>query len=230
MKKTKRIRVLLADDHPVVREGLRACLAECRRIECVGEAADGLEVVAKVDTLRPDLVLMDVSLPRLSGLEATERIRRGHPEVQILALTAHKNPEYVQRMVTAGARGYVMKDSAPDDLLKAIETVHAGGAYFSPGVVTDLIEDLSSGATRTPGKAAGQLSGRERQVLTLIAEGMSNKEMGSALGVSVRTVETHRERLMGKLNIRTVAGLTRYALAQGLVKENGSSVPKGGRA
>jgi two-component system, NarL family, nitrate/nitrite response regulator NarL len=221
---SKPIRVLVADDHPVVREGLRACLADCRWIKFVGEASDGFEVLAKCQTLRPDLVLMDISLPRLSGLEAAEQLHRAHPQISILALTAHKTSEHVLSMVTAGARGYVMKDSAPEVLLKAIQTVHAGGTYFSPGIVAELVQDLAHRGDGAPQAKADGLSRRERQVLALIADGLSNKEMGSALGVSVRTVETHRERLMNKLQIRTVAGLTRYALAQGLVKENGNGL------
>jgi two-component system, NarL family, nitrate/nitrite response regulator NarL len=230
MKKTKRIRVLLADDHPVVREGLRSCLADCRQLQFVGEAADGLEAVSKCRSLRPDLVLMDINLPRLSGLAATEQLRRESPGVKVLALTAHKTSEYIHRMVTAGARGYVMKDTSPEELLKAIETVYAGGTYFGPGIVTELVQDLACGTHRAPTTAAGSLSARERQVLTLIADGLSNKEMGSALGVSVRTVETHRERLMAKLKIRTVAGLTRYALARGLVREDGAGPAAAGTA
>jgi two-component system, NarL family, nitrate/nitrite response regulator NarL len=220
MKKTKRIRVLLADDHPVVREGLRSCLAECREVELVGEAADGIEAVAKSKALAPDLVLMDVNLPQLSGLEATEQIRKANPHIKVVALTAHRNAEYIHRMVTAGASGYVMKDSSPDELIQAIETVHGGKTYFSPGIVTELVESLAHQQDHNPAAATGHLSTRERQVLTLIAEGLSNKEMAAALGVSVRTVETHRERLMAKLDIRTVAGLTRYALARGLVRED----------
>ncbi len=224
MKHLKPIRVLVADDHPVVREGLRSCLADCRWVKVAGEAADGLEALDKCRTLRPDLVLMDINLPRLSGVEAAEQLRREQPEVKVLALTAHKTSEHVLRMVTAGARGYVMKDSSPEVLLRAIETVHAGGTYFSPGIVTGLVQDLAQGGERPAGPKGARLSVRERQVLALIAEGLSNKEMGSALGVSVRTVETHRERLMDKLDIRTVAGLTRYALASGLVKETGNGL------
>ena len=223
MKRTKRIRILLADDHPVVREGLRSCLADCRLVKCVGEAADGIETVAKARALRPDLVLMDINLPRLSGLEATEQLRQEAPEVRVLALTAHKTSEYVHRMVAAGARGYILKDSSPDELIKAIETVHAGGTYFSPGIVSELMQNLKKAEPAAFDTACPPLSARERQVLTLIAEGLSNKQMGASLGVSVRTVETHRERLMTKLNIHTVAGLTRYALAQGLVREEGKS-------
>lgn len=221
MKTTKTTTVLIVDDHPVVREGLRSCLGAYARIRILGEAADGVEAVAKARSLYPNVVLMDLNLPKLSGLEATEQIHREVPQVRVLALTAHHNVEYVRRIMAAGAHGYVLKDSAPDELVNAIETVRGGGNYFSTTVAHHLFTSILQPNHRPPAAPpAPRLSRRENQVLVMIADGRSNKEIAARLGVSVRTVETHRERLMAKLKIRTIAGLTRYALAQGLVGDS----------
>ena len=216
--KQKKIRVLLADDHPVVREGIRSCLAAQRHIEVIGEAANGEQAVSLAQQLAPDVVLMDINMPRLSGLEATKLLRRSSPRIRVLILSVHNKRQFVLQIVRSGARGYVLKESPPEELVRAIETVARGEACFSPEVARFLLNDQVSGngkpaATQPP----GLLSWRERQVLARIARGLSNKEIAAQFNVAVRTVETHRENLMNKLNIHTAVGLTRYAIAKGLV-------------
>jgi DNA-binding NarL/FixJ family response regulator len=214
MKPVKKIRVLLVDDHPIVREGIQSCLADDPRLEIVGEAADGGEAIRKTRELAPDVVLMDLNLPRVSGLVAAEEIRKHAPGVKVLALTAHKDGEYVRQVVAAGAQGFVLKDATPEELVGAILTVQKGDSFFSPEVATELLKGFVAHGGNLPPVSGAGLSDRERQVLALIAEGHSNKEIAQILGVGVRTVETHRLRLMDKLDIRTIAGLTKYAIAQ----------------
>jgi two-component system nitrate/nitrite response regulator NarL len=210
----KTIRVLLADDHPVVRRGLGYCLAQYDHLQVAGEAADGREALRKARELLPDVVLMDVEMPQMNGLAATEALHRELPQVKVLILSTGRSAEFIERIFQSGARGYVLKESATTELPRAIETVHSGGTFFSPEVAQSAVNryvlGLSSGGDT-------QLTGREREVLTHIAEGLSNKEIATHLGVGVRTVETHRERVMKKLDIHTVAGLTKYAVAKGLV-------------
>lgn len=209
------IRVLVADDHPVVRKGLRSCLADQPHLQLVGEAADGEEAARKARELLPDVALLDINMPRLDGLQVTELLRREAPKVKVLVLSIHSRPEYVQRIIQAGARGYVLKDSSPDQLVQAIERVHAGDVFFSPQVAQlALRQYVGSGGKPQP---SDKLSCREREVLVQIAGGSSNKEIASRLGVSVRTIETHRERIMRKLNIHSVAGLTKFAITRGLI-------------
>jgi two-component system nitrate/nitrite response regulator NarL len=205
---------LLADDHPVVRKGICACLARHANIHIVGEAADGQEATVKAKELLPDLVLMDIDMPLVNGLAATEQLCRELPQIKVIILSMHSHPEYVVRILQSGARGYVLKDSPPEQLLAAIETVQNGETFFSPGVARVALDQFIRGVGQSPDV---QLSRREREVLVQIAEGFSNKEIASLLGVGVRTVETHRERIMRKLDIHTVAGLTRFAIAKGLV-------------
>jgi len=209
------IRVLLADDHPVVRRGLRACLARHPQLLIVGEAADGQEAVAKTRELSPDIVLMDVDMPLMNGLTATDILRKEHPRVRVLILSMHSQSDYVLRILQSGARGYVLKSASPDELAKAIETVYAGESYFSPDVARVALNQFVRGPGEGP--QVSHISNREREVLVAIAEGLSNKEIACRLNVGVRTVETHRERIMRKLNIHSVAGLTKFAIAKGLV-------------
>jgi DNA-binding NarL/FixJ family response regulator len=211
-KSRKRISILLAGNHPVVREGLRSFLAGYRRIVVAGEAVNGLEAVAKAKELQPDVVLMDSNLPQMDGLKATEQLSTEAPEVKVLILTAHQNQAYVH-----GARGYVLKDASPEQLVAAIERVDRGEWLFSPEIVHTVVRALAAQTEANSQPKRAPLSPREREVVTMIAEGLANKGIAGRLGVGVRTVQTHRERLMNKLNIRTVAGLTRYAVAQGLV-------------
>ncbi len=214
-----KIRVLVVDDHPVVRRGLMTCLAGRPSLTVVGEAADGEEALQRVAELRPDIVLADINMPRMDGVRFTEELRRTSPEVRVVILSVHQKAEYVQRVIRAGARGYVLKDTSPDELVQVLESVHAGNIYYSPQVAqTALTRMVATGGT-TPN--AGWISRREREVLVKIASGLSNKEIAAKLGVSVRTIETHRERIMRKLNLHSVAALTRFAIAEGLVSLDG---------
>jgi two-component system nitrate/nitrite response regulator NarL len=209
------IKVLLADDHPVVRRGIASCLGRFPHLQIVGEAADGQEAMRKITELSPDVVLMDIDMPHLDGLAVTERLRKEKPQVKVLVLSMHSQTDFVMRILQSGARGYVLKDAPTEDLLQAIETVHGGETFFSPDVARMALKQFVRGMGE--GGSAAQLTPREREVLTQIAEGMSNKEVANFLGVGVRTVETHRERIMRKLDIHSVAGLTRFAITKGFI-------------
>ena len=210
-----RIRILLVDDHPIVRKGLHSCLGRRQQLLIVGEAANGVQAVAKAKELRPDVVLLDVDLPQMSGLVVADVLRRESPNTKVLILTMHERAEYLPRILQSGARGYLLKEASPEELVKAIEIVHAGECYFSPAIARLALNQVLHGNSGGPHLA--ELTNREREVLILIAEGLSNKEIAVNLNVGVRTVETHRERIMRKLAIHSVAGLTRFALAKGLV-------------
>jgi two-component system, NarL family, nitrate/nitrite response regulator NarL len=210
-----RIRLLLADDHPVVRKGIASFLASHQHLVIVGEAGDGQEALQKARELLPDLLLMDVEMPRMDGLAVTEVLRKELPQVKVLVFSMHRNTEYVLRIIQSGARGYVLKDASPDSIIQAIEAVHAGEAFFSPDVARVALNQFVRGNGEGPDSAL--LTNREREVLIQIAKGLSNKEIATHLTVGVRTIETHRERIMRKLDIHTVAGLTRFALAKGLI-------------
>jgi len=217
MKKAK-ITLLLVDDHPLVREGLRSYLVQEKAFEIVGEAVDGEEALRLAGDLLPEIILLDINMPGMNGLEAARLLTKRVPKSKILILTMHDTKEYVSRMVSTGVQGYVLKDSSPSELITAIEAVHRGESYFSPKVSQTVMNDYIK-ITRAKGKKGSvELSRRESEVLSLIAEGLGNKEIASRLFVSVRTVETHRERIIRKLDIHTVAGLTRYALTKGIVK------------
>jgi len=214
----KRIKLLLVDDHPVVRKGISSCLARHEHLHVVGEAANGEEGIRKARELTPDIVLMDIDMPEMNGLTVTEVLRKEFPKIKVLILSMHSNSEYVMRIIQSGASGYVLKEAPTEELVRAIETVNAGEAFFSPEVARVALNKYLKG---TGENAAAQLTNREREVLVQIAEGLSNKEIANKLGVGVRTVETHRERIMRKLNIHSVAGLTKFAISQGLVSLNG---------
>ena len=209
------IRVLIADDHPVVRQGLTCCFSSNSQVRVVAEAADGQEVLRKVKEVRPDVVLMDIDMPKLDGLAATQVLRREHPKVKVLVLSTQRHPEYVLRILKSGASGFVDKDASPEELVTAIKEVEAGHTFFSADVARLALNDLNKRGTEPTGSA--MLSDREREVLIAIADGLSNKETAGRLGIGVRTIETHRERIMRKLNIHNVAGLTRFAIANGLI-------------
>jgi len=215
MPSTKqKIKILVVDDHPVVRKGLLSCLANRENLKVVGEAGDGKEALHKVKELLPDLVLMDLAIPEPDGLTVTECLRKEMPQVKVVILSMHSNREYVLRIIKAGARGYVLKDAPPDELVRAIEAVNAGETFFSPRVARIALNQYVGEASRTDPLSC--LSERERDVLARIAEGRSNKEIACDLDIGVRTVETHRERIMQKLNIHSVAGLTKFAITNGL--------------
>jgi len=217
LAKTKgTIRVLLADDHPIVRKGIASLLSQCPHLELVGEASNGQEAVRRAKELLPDIVLSDLEMPQLSGLGVTEALQKDLPQIKVLILSMYSNTDFVLRIMQAGAKGYILKGAPPEELIRAIETVAAGESYFSPDVARVALNQYVRGSG-VPKPGVRQLTPRERQVLTEIARGFTNKEIGIHLGVGVRTIETHRERIMRKLEIRGVASLTRYAIAHGLV-------------
>ena len=211
-----RIRVLVADDHTIVRSGIRHVLESEQDFEVVGEAGSGTEAISLATSLQPDVVVLDISMPDLSGLEVAARLR-GSSTTRVLILSMHNNAEYVLESVRAGAHGYLLKDTAATELRTAIRTVCRGESYFSPPVASRLTAAVR-GEHETRRSALDQLTGREREVLVGIARGWTNKEIASELGISHRTVETHRESLMRKLQIRTVAELTRFAVGAGIIQ------------
>ena len=209
-------RIVLADDHRLMTECLRALLEKDPNLKVVGEATNGREALALVQQLRPDLVLMDASMPDLNGIEATRRLRVTQPRAAVLCLSMHAESCYVKAMLEAGAAGYVLKECAGEELLRAIRVVMAGQVYLSPAISGSVVEVLRS---RVPAGIAWRehaLTDREREVLQLLAEGYSTKEIGGRLHLSVKTVATHREHIMAKLGIHSIAGLTRYAITEGL--------------
>jgi DNA-binding NarL/FixJ family response regulator len=213
------IRVLIADDHAVVREGIRHVLASDIGFEVVGEAANGAQAVTLAQTLRPDVVVLDLSMPELSGLEAAAIIRESVPDATILVLSIHDHEEYVLQSVRAGAQGYLRKDSSPAELRGAIRALYEGGSFFSAPVARSLSAALSNE------RRIASLTARERDVLIEIARGATNKEIAARFRISVRTVESHREALMRKLGLRGVASLTRFAIDSGLLN-NASESPE----
>jgi two-component system nitrate/nitrite response regulator NarL len=205
------IRVFLVDDHPIVREGVRSYLTN-HAIAVVGEASDAMETLRKIKKLAPDVIVLDVNLPTIDGGELARRLRRLVPKTKLIAFSIHSSEAYVVKMARCGVHGYVTKDQPAGDLLEAIKRVYSGDLHFPAGM-TDALLAPSSSPEKEEGAA---LTSRELEVLGLLAEGLSNKGIGGKLGISVRTAETHRENLSRKLNILTVAGLTKYAIKQGL--------------
>lgn len=221
----KKISVLLVDDHTVVRQGLRALLSPEEDIEVIGEAENGRQAVQLARTQPPDVVVMDVAMPLLNGLEATRQILKNHPSSRVLVLTTYGDDECVRQLTEAGVSGYLIKQTAANDLVKAIREVNKGNVYFSPTVARRLRDQYRDAfANGQPVKKNIELTSREAEVLQLIAEGFSNKQIAAELCISIKTVEKHRQQVMNKLNIHDVAGLTRYALSKGLVERG---VPAG---
>lgn len=213
------VRVIIADDHAMVREGIKSVL-EREGFEVAGEAGSGTEVLPLAERTRPDVAVLDISMPGETGLQAAARLRQAMPEVRVLILSMYDNTEYVLESVRAGAHGYLLKDAAAQELAAAIRAVRDGEAYFSPAVAARLSAAVRGDIEREQRRTSlDLLTGREREVLVGIAKGLTNKEIASELGISHRTVETHRESLMKKLGIRTVAGLTKFSLEAGLVSE-----------
>jgi|TARA_R110000744_G_scaffold86758_3_gene169648 two-component system nitrate/nitrite response regulator NarL len=207
----KKIRVLLVDDHMLVLDGLQARLEMEDNLDIIATASNGLEALEKAKALKPDLVVMDVSMPILNGLEATKRFKAEQPNVKILMLSMHHDKEYILSLIQSGANGYVLKDVSSEELVQAINTVHQGGTYFSSGASDSLFSQAPSP------KQCEELTKREVAVLKEVAVGLSNKEIAQSLSISVRTVETHRQNLKNKLNIHTSAGLIKYALEHHLI-------------
>lgn len=211
-----RLRAVLADDHTLVRAGLRTLLESTSNLDVVGEADDGLAVLALVEQLQPDFVLMDIAMPNLNGLEATARLLKAWPATRVLILSMHQNEEYVRQALRHGAIGYLLKDAAPIELDLAIKAIGRGETWLSPavtrGVLVDYVQRL-----RGDDPPEGQLTPRQREILQLVAKGLKNKEIARHLGLSVKTVDTHRSQLMKQLDIHDVTGLVRYALRAGLI-------------
>jgi two-component system nitrate/nitrite response regulator NarL len=210
-KGAAKIKVFLVDDHPALREGVRAFLTSQGTITVVGEAADDVEAVRKLKKTPADVIIVDISLPGLDGGELARKLRLTNPAAKLIAFSIHSSQEYVVRMARCGVHGYVMKDTPTSKLVEAIQRVHRGGLYFPPGMTDAILSPKSAGAG-----AKAVLTAREREVLVLLAEGLANKEVARKLGISVRTAETHREHLSRKLNIAPIAGLTKYAIQHGL--------------
>jgi DNA-binding NarL/FixJ family response regulator len=224
----ERIRVLLADDHDILRDGLRALLEMAGDIAVVGEARTGREAVAETERLQPDIVLMDITMPELDGVEACRRIHERSPKVRVLFLTMHEADEYFFRALRAGGAGYIIKRTAAADLLAAVRAVAQGNAFLSPSLAHALVSDYAArmrGHAAEVGPAPDQdqaaryekLSGREREVLQLVAEGWTNQDIANQLGLSIKTVQSHRAAVMDKLELRDVTHLVRYAVRHGLV-------------
>ena len=209
-----KIRILIADDHPLVMDGIRSCLNTYGHIDVIGEAQTGQEAFEKAAELKPDIVLMDINMPELNGLEAAGLFEEKFPDIKLLILSMHDNREYISTALRYGARGYVLKDVPSQEIVTAIEAVHRGGTYLSSGVSEILLLQGEDSPSRP-------LTKREETVLQLLAQGKSNKHVARELDISVRTVETHRRNIKRKLNIGSTAGLTRYAMQYGLIKAGG---------
>jgi DNA-binding NarL/FixJ family response regulator len=207
------IKILLAEDHTIVRQGLKLILAAHSDLEVIGEAANGREAVELAASLKPDIVLMDVAMPELNGIEATRRIVQDSPRLRVLVLSMHKEAVYVREILKAGARGYILKDAIDTELVNAVRSVARGDGYISPAVSGALLNDYRQNVT----DPLDLLSSREREVLQLIAEGKTNKEIAVRLNLSVYTVDSHRSKLMEKLNLHNTGELVRFAVKSGLV-------------
>ncbi len=210
------IRVLLVDDHQVLREGLRRILEDTPGIEVVGEADDGRAALAAVLEARPDVVVMDVGMQGMNGIDATQQLRKEHPAVQVVALSMHADKRYVRNMIRAGACAYVLKESASEDLLRAVRAAAQGEHYLSPRITGCVLERWSGPAPSGPSSVYELLGAREREVLKMLSEGLTSKEIARRLVLSTKTVETHRRNITHKVGLRSIAELTKYALREGL--------------
>jgi len=214
----KKIRILLADDHAILRESLRILLEEEADLVVIGEAEDGRTAVKMANELSPDIVVMDISMPLLNGLEATCQIKRDNPQVKVLILSMHDNEEYIRQALAKGAMGYILKDAAARELLDAIRAVHRGESVLSPAITRLVIEDyLRWGDIQTHQETNG-LSPREREILQLIAEGYTNKQISEILCISIKTVQAHRGNLMSKLDLHDKGELIKYAIQKKIIE------------
>jgi DNA-binding NarL/FixJ family response regulator len=209
--------IVVADDHKIVREGLVKLLEGRTDFSVIGEAADGEEAVKMVLEKKPDIVIMDIWMPRLSGIDATRRIAKRGSQTKVLVLSMHESRTYVEEVLRAGASGYIVKNSASSDLLQAIDAVQGGASYLSPAITQQVVDAIARPGDSSPSGVA-MLTDREREVLQLIAEGLSSKEIAGMLGVSLKTIDSHRSNLMQKLDIHKVSGLVRFAIRAGLVE------------
>jgi len=224
----KKITVLLADDHTVVRQGLRALLEAEEDIRVVGEAENGRQAVLLAKQLQPDVVILDVAMPLLNGLEANRQLAREVPRTKVLILSSYDDDEYVHQLTEEGAVGYLLKQTAAQDLVKAIRETEKGNAFFSPSISKRLLEQCREAFGRggPAKKRNNRLTSRESEVLQLIAEGQANKQIAHELDISIKTVEKHRQQVMNKLNIHDIAGLTRHAIATGIIESSGRLNPR----
>ena len=209
--------VIIADDHRIMREGLRSLLEKSGRFECISEADDGYQAVKLARELHPDIVIMDIAMPNMNGIEATRQIKTELPEVEVIVLSMHATKNYVSQVLQAGASAYLLKDSAFEELSTALLAISRGGMYLSPAIAkAAALANLKAGSAGGGGRLTENLTKREMQVLQLIAEGRSTKDIAARLSLSVKTVETHRKQIMDKLEIRSIAGLTKYCIREGL--------------
>ena len=217
----KKIRLLVADDHKIFRQGIKMLLEEESDLQVVGEASDGRDAVKKATELKPDVILMDIAMANLNGLEATRQIKKQLPSAKVIMVTMHKNEEYVLQSFQAGASGFILKEGAVEELVSAIRSINSDKSFLSPSISKTLIDaymrKMETGKTETP---FDLLTDREREVLQLIAEGYTNREVAKSLFISVKTVEAHRAHIMQKLNIHDIAKLVKYAIQKGLVDLN----------
>jgi DNA-binding NarL/FixJ family response regulator len=216
----KKLRIFLADDHAVVREGLKALINAQAGMQVIGEAADGQAALDAATELQPDVVVMDISMPGLGGAKATEQLKRAHPQLQVLALTMHEDKGYLRQILEAGAAGYVLKRAAAEELVRAIRTVADGGVYLDPALAGKVVGNFVRKSGAKEPALGTDLSGREEEVVRLIAQGYSNKEIAARLSLSVKTVETYKARSLEKLGLHGRADLVRYALQRGWLQTN----------
>jgi DNA-binding NarL/FixJ family response regulator len=213
------IRVLVADDHALVRDGVRALLATAGDLDVVAEAGDGAEAVERARASLPDVILLDINMPGLGGLEAVPLLRRAVPRAKILILTQYEHADYVRRFLRLGVSGYVLKKAAGAELVSAIRSAYRGGLVLDPAIAREVLKDQDAGSAETNDDPYETLTDRERQVLKLVAEGRSNKEIASLLDISVKTAMTHREHVMQKLDLHNRTDLTRFAIRRGIIQE-----------
>jgi DNA-binding NarL/FixJ family response regulator len=212
------VKILLADDHQLLIDGLRPLLERQRNIEVVGVARDGLEAAQLAQDHNPDVILLDISMPRLNGVDAARRILRDQPDIKIIMLSMHDDRHFLRDSLRVGARGYILKESAASEVIEAIRMVQKGELFFSPTVRSRVLHDYVEGMRRGEEMPDSPLSGREREVLQILAEGKSTKEAASLLNVSVKTIESHRKQVMDKLDLHSMAELTKYAIREGLTQ------------
>jgi DNA-binding NarL/FixJ family response regulator len=211
-------KVLLVDDHQIMREGMSALLRKYSEFEVVGQASDGRQALEMVSDLKPDIVIMDVGMPNLNGIDATQRMLAHHPNLKVMALSTHSDGSLVTKMIRAGASGYILKESAFDELIEGMHTLLNGNTYLCKRISKAVFSEYMSVVSDSKSKIGDELTSREREVLQMVAEGLTTKEIAKKLKLSTKTVDSHREHIMHKLKIRNIAGLTKYAIREGLTR------------